>query len=122
MDDPQQSPRLAASACVFRNGQVLLVRRGTPPSLGAWGLPGGRIEPGETAQQAAQRELLEETGIEAKLDQFVGSFEVIGRSQDGTPYCYSIACYAGLWAGGEAHPGDDASAVRWQMASDLFEL
>lgn len=55
----------AASICVFRGPRVLLVRRAKPPFL--WSLPGGRVEPGETAEQAAMRELHEETGVRAAI-------------------------------------------------------
>jgi 8-oxo-dGTP diphosphatase len=47
--------------------EVLLIRRGTPPRLGEWSLPGGRIEWGEPVKAAALRELREETGVEAEI-------------------------------------------------------
>jgi ADP-ribose pyrophosphatase YjhB (NUDIX family) len=51
--------------------EVLLIRRGTPPRLGEWSLPGGRIEPGERAMDAALRELREETGVEAEITELL---------------------------------------------------
>ncbi len=65
MPDLQQFPRLGASACVWKAGKVLLVQRAKAP-VGLWSLPGGQVEWGETALAAAERELLEETGITAR--------------------------------------------------------
>jgi 8-oxo-dGTP pyrophosphatase MutT (NUDIX family) len=58
------SPTLAASAACFRDGKVLIAKRIKPP---LWSLPGGRIEPGETPEAAAARELMEETGVTAEI-------------------------------------------------------
>src|SRR5690554_2944487 len=66
-------------AVVARNGQVLLVRRAKPPDRGMWGFPGGRIEPGETAAEAAVRELREETGVDASAGRVLTAIDVIDR-------------------------------------------
>jgi 8-oxo-dGTP diphosphatase len=98
----------AASACVWRGDEVLLVQRGNVHGYGFWSLPGGKIEPGETAIEAAARELLEETGCLADLAQQVGDFDLAGESAH-----YVISCFAGHHAGGEAVAGADAMAVAW---------
>ena len=65
MSDAQdRRPVPAAGVVCFRGDEVLLIRRGTPPREGEWSLPGGRIEWGERAADAALRELREETGCE----------------------------------------------------------
>ena len=67
--DPRAYPKmplLAVSAAVFRDGRVLIAKRGRPPLDGIWSLPGGLVEPGETLAEAAAREVLEETGVEAE--------------------------------------------------------
>jgi ADP-ribose pyrophosphatase YjhB (NUDIX family) len=56
-------PRVAVGAVVFKDNKVLLVKRAKPPAQGLWAIPGGSVELGETLQQAAERETLEETGI-----------------------------------------------------------
>jgi ADP-ribose pyrophosphatase YjhB (NUDIX family) len=84
----QQMPKLGASACVWKEGKVLLVLRAKPP-LGLWSLPGGQVEFGETAIAAAERELLEESGVMADLTTFIGLYEIILEKP---AFHYAIAC------------------------------
>ena len=120
MSTQQQFPRLGASACVFRDGRVLIVQRGKEPGRGIWSLPGGHVEPGETALEAAQRELGEETGIAADLAQLVGLYDIVRRGDQGAVTLhYAIACYAGHWASGEAAAAGDAMAVRWVLPEEM---
>ncbi len=118
MTTAQQMPRLGASACVWKDGKVLLVQRAKPP-LGLWSLPGGHVEFGETALAAAQRELLEESGVHADLAEFVGLYEII---QANPAMHYAIGCYCGLWISGEAKASSDALAVRWVAPAELYLL
>ena len=113
-------PILGASACIWRDGQVLLVKRGKPPGKGLWSLPGGKIESGEQAEAAAARELFEETQVTAKLVEAIGPFEV---RRDGA-LVYSISCFAGLYVSGEAVAGSDAADVAWVYPQALrgFQL
>lgn len=94
----------------LRGDEVLLIRRGTPPRQGEWSLPGGRIEPGERAVDAALRELREETGVEAEiiglLDVVDGIFPEAGRH-------YVLIDYAARWISGEPVAGDDAIEARF---------
>ena len=111
----QQFPKLGASACVWKDGKVLLVQRAKPP-LGLWSLPGGRVEFGETALAAAERELLEESGVTADLTAFIGLYEVI---LDKPAFHYAIACYGGMWRSGEAQASSDALEARWLAPAEL---
>lgn len=118
MTTAQQMPRLGASACVWKDGKVLLVQRSKPP-LGLWSLPGGHVEFGETALAAAHRELLEESGVTADLAEFVGLYEIIRANP---AMHYAIACYCGLWTSGEAKASSDALAVRWVAPAELYHI
>jgi 8-oxo-dGTP diphosphatase len=114
----QQLPKLGASACVWKDGKVLLVQRAKPP-LGLWSLPGGQVEFGETALAAAERELLEESGVTADLTTFIGLYEVILEKP---AFHFAIACYGGMWRSGEARASSDALDVRWLAPSEFDSL
>jgi 8-oxo-dGTP diphosphatase len=98
----------AASACVWRGDEVLLVERGQALGQGFWSLPGGKVDPGETALYAANRELLEETGIVAMLSIHVGDFEIVTDKVS-----YVISCFSGTYISGAALAQSDARAVSW---------
>ena len=109
-----REPRPAVGAVVFHDGRVLLVRRGRPPAAGQWAIPGGRIEWGETLQQAAEREILEETGIVIRAGEPVYTFDSITRDTQGTiQFHYLIVDLAAEYLSGEPRPGDDAREARW---------
>ena len=99
---------------------VLLIRRGQAPMLGAWGLPGGAQDLGETAEEAARRELLEETGLTVGALKLAGNVDSIDRDDEGrVRYHYTILDFAGLWEGGEPRALSDAADVTWADLSDL---
>ena len=111
-------PILGASACIWRDGQVLLIKRGKAPGKGLWSLPGGKIEGGETAEAAAARELFEETQVVARFVRAMGPYEIM---QD-TIVIYSITCFAGLYVSGTAISGSDAAEVAWVYPQQLAAL
>lgn len=55
-------------------GRILVMERGTEPFKGCWVLPGGIVEPGETVENAAVREALEETGLELRVERLIGVY------------------------------------------------
>ena len=113
-------PRCAASAAIFRGSAVLLVQRGKGALRERWSLPGGHIEPGETAKAAALREVREETGVEAELAGLVDVHDVILRRTDGGLLAhYVIAVFCGRWRAGEPRPGDDELAARFVPLADI---
>jgi len=67
---------IGAGAAVLHGSHVLLVKRAKPPRAGEWSLPGGRIEAGETPEQAAAREVLEETGVPVRILAHVETLEI----------------------------------------------
>ena len=96
--------------CFDGRGRVLLVRRGNPPFEGAYALPGGFVETGETVEAACRRELHEETGVDAGELRLVGVFSDPGRDPRGPTV--SIA-YLSVIEGAEPKPGSDAAAAEW---------
>ena len=106
-----QSP-LRPMPCVgvvcWRGDEVLLIRRGRPPRLGEWSIPGGKVEWGETLGEAALRELREETGVEAELGGLIAVYEIIEPA-----FHYVLIDYAARWRSGEPAAADDADAARF---------
>ena len=100
------------------DGRLLLIKRGHEPGIGLWTLPGGRIELGETDQQAVVREIQEETGLLVACGRLVGTAELPGR--DGA--VIDIRDYLAVVTGGKLAAGDDAGDVRWVTAADLSLL
>ena len=116
-------PVVAVGAIVFRNNRVLLVRRGQPPSQDLWAIPGGRVEIGETLQEAAEREILEETGITIQAREPVYTFDYIERDGSELPrFHYVIIDLIADYVVGEPRPGDDAVEARWVSSQELASL
>lgn len=107
-------PVAAAIALVVREGRVLLVQRAKPPDAGLWGFPGGRIALGETVAAAAERELLEETGVTARALRVATAIDVFDRDAAGALRGHfvlvGVLC---AWVSGDPVAGDDALAADW---------
>lgn len=102
------------------DGRVLLVRRGTPPRLGEWSLPGGRQELGESVEACARRELLEETGCTARLLALVDVIDSVTRDAEGrVRFHYTLIDYCGVAHDAAARAGGDVSEVAWAAADQL---
>ena len=112
-------PRAAASCAVFRTDTVLLVERGKGPR-GVGSLPGGHIEPGETAKAAALRELHEETGIEADIQGLADVHDVIYRDPGGgINVHYVLTVYWGHWRAGEPQAASDVADARFVALGEI---
>lgn len=104
---------------VFEGDQVVLVRRGSPPSYGAWSLPGGAVEVGETLEEAVVREVAEETGLEIEVVDVVAVLErVFLDSADKVQYHYVLVDFLCRSIGGDLRASGDAlSCVQVPLGS-----
>jgi mutator protein MutT len=113
-------PIVAVGAVVVRDGCVLLARRGRAPSYGLWSLPGGAVELGERVQDAVQREIREECGIEIEVTDVFEVFERLVRDAEGkVQYHYVILDYVATWASGEPGASDEVLETRWVRPEDF---
>ncbi|WP_292053141.1 MULTISPECIES: NUDIX hydrolase [unclassified Brevundimonas] len=115
------TPVPAVGVVCLKGDQVLLIRRGQPPRVGEWSLPGGRIEPGERTIDAALRELSEETGVTARIG---GLLDVVDGIFSEAARHYVLIDYWAEWLSGDVVAGDDAADARFfdlDQALDMVE-
>lgn len=97
-------PKLAAACVVERDGKTLMVRRAVQTGYGLWSMPGGYVDRGEIVEDAAAREVWEETGLLVEVGRLIGIF-----SDAGNPVV--VAAYAATETGGILEPGPESLEV-----------
>ncbi len=113
-------PRVGVGTVVLDGDRVLLVRRGRQPGYGKWSIPGGLVDLGETTEEAARREVLEECGIAVRLVGVAGVVDRVIRDESGRiRYHYVLVDYAAHPESRAVHAGSDAADARWVPVADL---
>ena len=116
-------PFVGVGVVVLKEQDVLLIRRGRPPRLGEWSLPGGAQSVGETVQETARREVLEETGVSIQNPQFLEVVDSIIKDGDGrVKFHYTLIDYWANWESGTPEGADDAQYAEWVPFHKLGEL
>ena len=119
------APRVAVGALVIHQNKALLILRGEAPAKGMWAIPGGSVNIGETLQAAAEREVLEETGLQIKAGDVIYSFEKIQHDKDGQVQYHYVILDLEAEALDPAQPltaADDAIDAGWFTLADLDRL
>jgi ADP-ribose pyrophosphatase YjhB (NUDIX family) len=107
-------PWVGIGVVVWRNDEVLLIKRGRPPRRGEWGIPGGAQHLGETVFEAAIREVLEETGIAIRPTGIITVVDSILPDDGGrTRFHYTLIEVSADWIAGEILADSDAAAACW---------
>ncbi|MFN3960959.1 MAG: NUDIX hydrolase [Parvularculaceae bacterium] len=106
---------VGVGAVVFRGDDVLVIRRGKAPFIGQWSIPGGGLHEGERLEDAAIREVMEETGVRIRLLGLIGVFEALPKMREGEGFLRHMLMidYAAEWLAGEPVAGDDAAAAEF---------
>ena len=98
-------------------GEIALIRRGKAPLYGHWMIPGGSLEWGETLEQAAVREVREETGLDIEVETFVDFVQAIAPGEPG--YHFLIMDYAAHATAGSLAAASDALEAEWVAVDSL---
>lgn len=116
----RSGPVTGASILAIAEGRAVIVKRGKEPSKGLWALPGGRQEIGETLEQAARRELAEETALIAGELRLIQLIEPMRRGEDGAVIShYVLGVFLAEKITGILKAGDDAAEACWVSRSEL---
>jgi 8-oxo-dGTP diphosphatase len=116
-------PRVGVGAITIKDGKILLVKRGIEPSKELWAIPGGTLKLGETLQECAAREILEETGIKIKVGDCIYVFDFIERDDEKKiKFHFVIVDFAGEYVTVDSRAADNALDARWLYPADLNEL
>jgi 8-oxo-dGTP diphosphatase len=131
MDEPEKGegrwypeyPRVGVGVVVIRDGRMLMVKRAKEPNKGKWSIPGGGVELGETINEAARREVLEECSIEVEIERVLDAVDNIIRDEKGrVKYHFVIIDMLGRYVSGEAEAQSDAGECRWVAIKEIDGL
>lgn len=113
---------VGVGAVVFRDDDVLVIKRGKPPFKGQWSIPGGGVERGEPLIAAVHREVREETSLEIKVLQLLDVFEAMPTDAAGEIFRHTIMVdYVAEWTSGEPIAGDDAAAAEFVSVDEALK-
>ena len=117
------APLVGVGAIIVEAGRILLVKRGHPPLLGDWSIPGGMLELGESVRDAAVREAREETGLVVAPEELLGVYDRVLRDPDDRiRYHYVLVDFLCRRIDGDLIAAGDADEVRWFTPEELRKL
>lgn len=111
-------PHVSVVTLIIRKGKVLMIKRGDPPHNGKWALPGGHLEFGEKLEEAAIREVKEETGMVSRILRFIAYHNEI-ISEGKRRFHIVLFCFEGKITGGRLVVGPDVKNVEWKDPKNM---
>jgi 8-oxo-dGTP diphosphatase len=113
-------PVVGVGAVVVRDGRALIIKRAHEPRKGEWSLPGGLLELGESLQDAARREIKEETNLDVTVGPIIETFDRVHRDDGGqVRYHFVIVDFVCWSESGDATPGSDAEDAAWVTGDEI---
>lgn len=117
------SPITGVGAVVWKDGKILLVKRGKEPNKGKWTVPGGVVELGETLREAVRREVMEECSIDIEVGEVAEALESIECDEQGRArYHFIIIDFMASYRGGEIKAASDAEECRWVSPEEISKM
>jgi 8-oxo-dGTP diphosphatase len=117
------SPLVGVGAIIIEDGRVALVKRGHPPLVGEWSIPGGAMEVGETVREGAAREAREETGLKVEVLELLGIYDRLLRDEEGrVRYQYLLVDFLCSRVSGDLCAAGDADETRWFTPEEVEQL
>ena len=117
-------PKLGVGAVIWNDkGDIVLIKRGKPPRLNEWSIPGGHVEWGETLKDAIMREVREETGLEVKIEALIDVVDSVSRGDDGAVARHDVLVdFFARHVAGQLCAGSDACEAHWIPYAKLGEV
>jgi len=116
-------PQVAIGGVIIEHEKILLVKRNKEPHKDEWAIPGGSVNPGETLQQAVEREIREETGLVVRAKNPMHVFDFIERDKQGRlRFHYVIVDFRADVVAGTLRSSDDAADARWFTPKEIKKL
>ncbi len=114
--------KVGVGAVIFRDAQMLLIKRGKAPFKGQWSIPGGGLDYGEAVRDGLVREIREETGVEVEILGLLDVFEALPRPEGGDFAQHVVLIdYVCEWQAGEPVAGDDAAEAEFVPVDTALE-
>ncbi|RKX95143.1 MAG: phosphohydrolase [Spirochaetes bacterium] len=115
-----EKPMVGVGAVIFKNDEVLLIKRGNPPLAGEWSIPGGKLEENESIIEAVKREIKEECNVLVDIDDLIDMFEYIEKDEENrVKYHFIVFDFKAQYLKGKLNHLSDASAARWVKLNDI---
>ena len=118
-----ENAMVGVAVVIYRDGLVLMAKRGKEPSKGKWSIPGGKLELGETIYEGVRREVREECSVEIEVGDVIDAYDIIYRDDDGTvKYHFVDVYFTAEYKGGEARAQSDVDECRWFTPEEIAGL